>query len=454
VSQTHDEVRALRVMVDALRAEPPPELPWDAIEKRLLSGLVGGLLEGSDSPPRGAARVTPLRGTLPARGQAQGLESWSPFARVLGFAAAAAVLAFGVGSMTGESRMPSAAAPARHVIETASVAPALDGAHPAGRPGAPVDGSAARDLSALRPGDIVEAGAAPVTFAQAGLARWTLAPGSALRVSSVGVGHTVTLERGSIRAEVTPRDPAEGLVEAFAVEVAGTRVAVHGTAFSVEIQGPRLIVDVEHGAVAVGPVGNVGATTGHLLVGPSRASFSLDGGRTARLMERAPDRVAASSASSAPPAADEAPALAPAPASDQPGERPRAFPDDHAAHPADGALVARSSPAPHALARAADDAAPSGGPAAAAPEPPRLTAAAVRARLDRCFKQSSEGDSAAVRVSVSSTLHILLNADGTVRAARFTTPLKPELTACAGTAIAGRFADGLDHVDIPVTFQP
>ena len=83
---------------------------------------------------------------------------------------------------------------------------------------------------------------------------------------------------------MTPRDPSEGLVEAFAVEVGGTRVAVHGTAFSVKREGDRVLVDVVHGTVAVGPVGHVGATTGHLLVGPSRASFSLDGGRTARLL--------------------------------------------------------------------------------------------------------------------------------------------------------------------------
>ena len=69
-------------------------------------------------------------------------------------------------------------------------------------------------------------------------------------------------------------------------------MAVHGTAFSVTIDGDHLVVDVEHGAVAVGPVGYVGATTGHLLVGPSRASFALDGGRTARLIERSDDGVA------------------------------------------------------------------------------------------------------------------------------------------------------------------
>src|SRR5262249_7983131 len=130
---------------------------------------------------------------------------------------------------------------------------------------------------------------APVSFRRDGAVAWTLAPRGRVVVRSLGVsgvGHTVELERGSIRAEVTPRDPAEGLIEAFAVEVENTRGAVHGTAFSVTREGDSVIVDVEHGSVAVGPKGHVGVTTGHLLVGPKRAAFSLDGGRTARLLPR------------------------------------------------------------------------------------------------------------------------------------------------------------------------
>ena len=190
-----------------------------------------------------------------------------------------------------------------------------EGAPPASRPPAVAfePGSVrVRDLSALRVGDVVEAGDAPVPLRprRAGdvgdgarlrgaralhRSRWGRppCPRPSPAKGASGVGYTVALERGAIRAEVTPRDPSEGLVEAFAVEVGGTRVAVHGTAFSVKIEGDRAIVDVEHGAVAVGPVGHVGATTGHLLVGPSRASFSLDGGRTARLLARAEVLVAA-----------------------------------------------------------------------------------------------------------------------------------------------------------------
>jgi hypothetical protein len=285
-----------------------------------------------------------------------------------------------------------------------------------------------------------------LTFAQEGLVSWTLAPGGALRVRSVGLGHTVTLERGEIHAEVTPRSPSEGLVESFAVEVEGTRVAVHGTAFSVKHEGDHVLVDVAHGTVAVGPVGHVGVTTGHLLVGPARASFSLDGGRTARWLERRAEPLAVAAVL---PDREPAPAAA--------GD---ALPvEDHAApHAAEGALavapVPRHGPAAHASAPAVEPV-PAAVPAPA-PEPPRLTVEIVRGRLERCFRQQSEaGRDATLHIDpISTTLSIDLAPDGSARTARFTTRLKPEIVTCAGSAIAGRFPDGLGHVDIPVTFQP
>jgi hypothetical protein len=299
-------------------------------------------------------------------------------------------------------------------------------------------------------GDVIRAGDAPVRFSQAGLVSWTLEPGSALRVRSTGVGHTVALESGSIRAEVTPRDPSEGLVEAFAVEVGRTRVAVHGTAFSVTIEGPRAVVDVEHGAVAVGPIGNAGATTGHLLVGPARASFSLDGGHTARLLDR-PLQATASAA----------PAPAPVAAADTEARADRAALHDEPAappveRPAPGAAQAPGAVAPaHGSAHPAEGAAPALAAAPAAPEPPRLTVATVRARLDRCFRQTFEAGSFAPGFSTSHTLHIEVKPDGSVLSARFDPPLKPEMASCAGGAIfGGRFADDTGHLDIPITFQP
>ncbi len=344
-------------------------------------------------------------------------------ARVLGFAAAAAVLALGITSASSSGELGShvMAEPIPHAVAAAGIA---------FEPGS----ATVRDLSELRPGDVVAAGAEPVSFGRAGLVTWTLAPGSALRVRSAAeVGHTVVLERGSLRAEVTPRDPAEGLVEAFAVEVPGTRVAVHGTAFSVTLEGDRAIVDVEHGAVAVGPVGHVGATTGHLLVGPSRASFSLDGGRTARLIERNPEPIAVAAAEG------------PAPTVEAPSQGAVAL--------AEPPVAPSVAAAPQPGRTGHGPAHPAGVAAVAPPEAPLLTAGVVRARLERCFKQSDLNGSSNLAVSVSTTLRIDVNPDGSPHAV-FDPPVKPALVPCAGSAIAGRFAPDAGHIDIPVTFQP
>ncbi len=432
MSQTHDEIRALRVMVEELRDEPPPDLPWDAIEARLLSRLAVQPVQTC------APSTAPWGQGAPRARRSSSVSSASPLLRVFGFAAAAAVLALGAGRLAGSGEMPVASAPQRHAIDAAAVALTPGSAR-------------VHDLSALHAGDVVEAGEAPLRFGQAGLATWTLAPGSVAVVHTTGLGHTVTLERGAIRAEVTPRDPSEGLVEAFAVEVGGTRVAVHGTAFSVKVEGAQVIVDVEHGAVAVGPVGNAGATTGHLLVGPSRATFSLDGGRSARLLDRTSGALVANDADDVgaePTAAVAArgPLAVPAPLAE-----PEARGDRTAAAPAPKPLAARAPADDKVAARPAPPP-----PAAVEPpaEPPRLSVAAVQGRLNRCFRLTYESSPAPGSVlSVASTLRVDVNADGTWKA-RFDPPLKPEMQQCAGSAISGRFPDGAGHLDIPVSFQP
>jgi hypothetical protein len=415
VSDTHEEIRALRVMVEELKAEPPPELPWDAIEQQLLARLPG-------------------QGSAAARARARWSES--PMARMVGLCAAAAAIALSVNAAT-----PRAAATASqgHLVDVAVVALA---------PGQPGD---ARDLRALVDGDLIETADAPVTFARSGLVAWTLAPHSAARVRTMGdgasgVGHTLSLARGSIRAEVVPRDPAEGLVEAFAVEAAGTRVAVHGTAFSVAILDGRAVVDVEHGAVAVGPIGYRGATTGHLLVGPSRASFSLDGARSARMLARAPEPVAALEPAPLP-------VLQPLPARTalaEPTAEPAPVAPEHGAVASPPAPVAARAPEAPAPAVPAAPVAVDPAPAPAAL--PLLTVGSVQSSLDRCFRRVLPGSSS-VQIQLSSTLRFQLAPDGKVLGARFDPPLKPELQSCAEGVFAGRFAPGPAALDVPVSFK-
>ncbi|CAN96022.1 hypothetical protein predicted by Glimmer/Critica [Sorangium cellulosum So ce56] len=415
--------RAREHMERLLRAEEPPEPRWETIERELFARI---------------ERAAPVRRAAPPQR--------SPLGRALGFAAAAAAIAFAV-LAAGRSAPPVTAASTPPRARDLAEVPAAPGGD-----GAPGD----LDFRALRPGDSVETADHAVSFVDVGSVRWTLLPDSRAVVRAVGaagVGHVISLERGSVRADVVTRAPEEGLVEAFAVEVDGTRVAVHGTLFTVTRLEGRVEVDVEHGTVAVGPAAYRGATTAHLLVGPSRGTFSLDGGREARLLDRpAPQDGAAAVAPPEP---------APAPAPPQPAVGPR---------PPGGAALA-----PAVVARAEEPAAPAVAeptallsprttepPPAVAPPvpeaheasgPPALTPASVQSLLSRCFARESAGGRSSVRRSIVSTLHVSVRPDGSVAALRFNPPLRPALQACAEGLYRGRFAGGSRQLDIPLTIN-
>lgn len=419
MSDSNGASRALRVMVEELRAEAPPELKWADAERKLM-------LEVIKSDEARAAR--------------EAAAPRSAFLQTFAFAVAAALIAFGV-STSGSDSAPVAAARLEPIM--------VDIAQIEAAPGEPGK-LGALDLAKLDVGDVVVTKDAPLTFRREGVVAFTLAPSSRIIVRSAGdsrgVGTTVELEQGAVHAEVTPRPASEGLVEAFAVEVARTRVAVHGTAFSVGRTEAGILVDVEHGTVAVGPTGNVGVTTGHILVGPSRATFSLDGGRRARFLSREPaqpaQRLAAAARIEAPPSH-----AAFAAANPQQEAAPAAL-GAHAAGPAHVAAAVIEAPAPP----------PAGDVAASLPvapaAPASLSEAVIAARLRQCFERANAGGSGeAVAVSVVSTLHLSLQADGSVRSAIFNPPLKPEFMACAGGAISGKFAEGNRQIDLPVSFH-
>lgn len=406
-------------MIDELRAEATPELKWAEVERKLMIEVV------KSDAARAAQRAAAPRST---------------FMQAFAFAAAAALIALGVS--TANNGAPTAAAPRAAPI-------AVDLAQIPAAPGE-LGESGARDLAQLAVGDVVATSDAEVTFRREGVVAFTLAPSSRITVRSMGnssgIGTTVELEQGALRAEVVPRPASEGLVEAFAVEVARTRVAVHGTAFSVGRTGNGITVDVEHGTVAVGPTGNVGVTTGHILVGPSRATFSLDGGSISRFLPRDPATAAPAIIAAVAPLAAPTPLGAPA--------------ITNAQDPAPSAPGAHLAVAPH-LAVAAIEAPPALAPSDAPAAPPAIPAApaalnevVISARLHECFERASLGIADQTNaVSVISVLHLTLQADGSVRSAIFDPPLKPELMACAGGAISGKFVDGNRRIDLPVSFH-
>ncbi|WP_437500656.1 FecR domain-containing protein [Sorangium sp. So ce1099] len=427
--------RAREHMEQLLRAEEPPEPRWDAIERELFARI---------------ERPAPVRRAAPPQR--------SPLGRALGFAAAAAAIAFAI-LAAGRSAPP--------VTATSTPPRARDVAE---IPRAAGDAGMAGDLDfrALRPGDSVETAAYSVSFTDVGSVRWTLLPNSRAVVRAVGaaggVGHVIALERGSVRADVVTRAPEEGLVEAFAVEVDGTRVAVHGTLFTVTRLDGRVEVDVEHGTVAVGPAAYRGATTARLLVGPSRGTFSLDGGRDARLLQRPAQPDGAPSA--APPEPSRPPALPrPTTASAHPPSGAAAVAPVGAAsdEPAAATASALAEPLPPASAEPASTAsAPvASAPVAVAPvsepqvasAPPVLTPASVQSMLSSCFARDTVGSSSSVRKSIVSTLRISVRPDGSVATMRFNPPLRPSLQACAEELYRGRFAEGPRQLDIPLTIE-
>jgi hypothetical protein len=383
-------------MEAVLRAERPAEPRWEDVEQKLLARIEAPL-------PARPARVP----------------SWRE--RTATLAAAAAAIALGVSA--GGAGAPAAAPPPERVLDLAAAPRAA--------------GHGDIDLRALRPGDAVETAGAEISLVDPGAVRWTLSPWSraVVRASgSDGVGHIVRLTQGSLHAEVTPRDPAEGLVEAFAVDVGGTRIAVHGTVFTVTRLDDGVEVDVERGAVVVGSAATTGAITGHILVGPSRGAFSLDGGRTARLLPASgapiaarPPAVALADPETAQAAAVEAHDAA-APARGAPGMPLPAHP------PAPAAAAALSDSDPGAAPVTAPPAAePSREPAAT------LTPASVRAALTGCFAARQRRSSSSMETSIVSTLRISVRGDGSIAGVRFDPPLKPELQQCAQSVYAGRF---------------
>jgi hypothetical protein len=394
----------------SLEDEPVPELPWDEMEQRLLARI-----DEDEGDSAGARRPSP--------------EARASGKRAVFALAAAALVALGAWGAL------------RSGPDAASTVPAIRWRAPetiALLPGS----SSERDLGALRAGEGVEAGEAPLTLVRRGIVRVQLEPGSRAVVRApggAGEAVVVALERGALGAEVTPRSSAEGLVETFAVEVGRTRVAAHGTAFRVVRGESDVVVDLEHGAVAVGPVGHGGVTTGRLLVGRARASFSLDGGAVARTLpiEDAPLAAAATQ---------------PAPAPPLPGTSPASSPVDRRAPPV---AVAPNPGLPRASVRPS---APEALPAPEAPTPPApqvlpertLTRASVNEGLSRCFDQHYRASDPSVRVSVAGTLILSLAEDGSVTTARFDPPLEPSFQSCVWSAVRpGHFEGVKGSLSVP-----
>lgn len=351
-----DDIDVLRQLIREKRDEPPPEVDWDRVEQQLMEKVE------SDAP-------APLPRPSP----------WPALALV---AAAAAVVIAGIGLLNRSSHQVTAtSAPAAQKAPVARVLRA---------PSHHIFGVSQTKLSGdkLAVGDRVVAGAQAVQVEHAGRATWTLSPGSRATVALVGRYLTVRLETGSVTADVVPSPRPES----FAVEVKGTRVAVHGTHFTVQRLGDHAKVTLERGVVAVGPASERGHTQGWLMTAPATGTFSLDGASTGYVEQRkpAPEGTTAARTPAPAPAAPAPAKAASAQASEEPGPLPLQPTDDE-------------------LARGAEQ---------------------VAATVRSCFAKHTESDQG-VRISAHSKLSIDIAAGGNIRTLHFNPPLAPSVQRCS-----------------------
>jgi len=348
------EEQALDSLVSELRELPGPNLDWARVEARLMNEARSG---SSNAGPSFFARLR-----LPLAALA---------------AVATGVFVFAPRHLPTPVELPSK--------------PLAQVQH------GPIDG----DRLAL--GTRVSAANQQVSVEHAGRARWTLEPHATAAVVDDGQFLTVRLESGALSASVVPQPKPE----TFAVEVGGTRVAVHGTAFRVERTADRVLVEVTEGVVAVEPT-STHSDPSFLLRRGSRGSFGLDG-RTGSVEGNASVVVHERGPKSHREIAQAKPAPAQAPKASSAPVAVETAPPEPVTPPA----VTASTPV--------------------VPEQPSIAdiETGVSSAVDlmnRCFRETAQ--SSDVRISVSTGMTLSIAGDGSVQSVTFEPPLAPDVEDC------------------------
>jgi hypothetical protein len=286
--------------------------------------------------------------------------------------------------------------------------------------------SAGAHGASLRDGEVAEARGGVAVFQAPGRVDWLLESGTevaAVRAGTHGGAIVLGLRSGAVEAQVTP--VAAG--EAFAVDVEGVRVAVHGTHLRVAREerqaagGTHVVVDLSEGVILVGTPPKAGATVGTLVYAPAHVEFSVgDLEGTWRVSHDA--------------------------------SRLRA--------PVDPALLALSVEPPRLTAGASAvrgaGVAPNGGALAAgaprstgvsSPKPPspgEIVMEAVRTCSEQTLRHSAGA------VTISSTLSIHVGAGGVPSLASFDPPVDPAMQDCVAAVVYGTRWNGSGEQRIPI----
>ncbi len=256
---------------------------------------------------------------------------------------------------------------------------------------------------------------------------WALETQTRVDVVREGSPLILGLLSGAIEAQVAPVSQGE----AFAVDVDGVRVAVHGTHLRVAraAGSTKVTVDLSEGVVSIGVPPRTGSTYGTLVTAPAHVEFdAADLANTIHV-----DHVAS---------AVRTPVVL-APASTHPeAEQP------HAAF--EPSLGGHEVDKPAAAAHADPAISPRNADVVAAP---RIDGEkAVLAGVKACAAASLRA--ASVKVTVSSKLTLHVGPDGSVQSARFDPPLAPEARDCASRVIYRSKFEHAGDVEIPIEVEP
>jgi len=381
--------RAVRDARRHLGTEEGASVDWDKVDRGLF------------------ARIAEERRLERDRFARRGLRAWPVVALA---AAAAAAVVFVAGGPEGKrARAPEGVPLADEIAGTVL---SIDGDGQLR-----IDGSPASRGALLRMGDVVEARGAQATIERAGKVTLRMEAGSRATVTHTQGALVLALAEGALEAQVVP--VASG--EAFAVDIDGARVAVHGTHLRVARDGQHVAVDLSEGVVSVGSAPRVGSVLGTLMTAPGHAEFVAARATETLVVTHDPSAVRPpvllTAASPVKVATQGLPPSTPPRAESTPPLRP----------------PAASAPASlHAEARAGT------------PERPVVDVSPVDAitnAVRACMSERPRSEN--VTVVVRTTLHLELGDDGSVRAARFEPPVAPDVNGCAVTSIyKTRFSHG------------
>jgi ferric-dicitrate binding protein FerR (iron transport regulator) len=396
--------RAVREAREELGRREVKGVDWKAVDRKLFDEVAREQRAERD-------RFSPRRG-----------RGWAALA-----AATAAGVLFVVGARhAGTERLleiPQA------VDEVAGTVASIDGQGQVRIAGAP----AARG-TLLHVGDVIDARDATAVIERTGKLTLRVERGTRATVTHAQGTLILALAEGAVEAQVVPVP----IGEAFAVDVAGSRVAVHGTHLRVARDGGRVLVDLNEGVVSVGQAPRIGSLLGTLVTAPGHAEFNAASPSETLTVTHDPAAVRAPVLLSATSAARAVPQTTLAPIDTV--DVGRVEPSATGRAPTAAAVSTRSEPHTPAVETKA-------APAAEANAENTLAKAVLACMAERPRAEN-------VTVVVRTTLHLELAEDGSVRAARFEPPVAPDVNTCAAASIYRvRFAAGGNSKTIPIDFE-